>query len=335
MSKKIKFGLLFLVISGVIIFILSCKEEKPPPSAIWNEPFPLGSLINTEGWEDMPWLSADGKTLYFVYWDFDGKKVAGPKRLGNHGFNLDIYVTHQKPDGSWEEPVALPSPINTELHEMSESLSPDENTIYFSRSATFEAEPGKPLEVDLCVSHKNPDGSWGEPLKLPISTEAPEDTVALSFDQKKLFFESFNREPGVCGWDLYVSTREDINCDTCWSTPKNLGLPINTQRAQKYGCTDDNYFPGDQTQPFFSPDGKTLYFISLSEEGGEYGGYADIYKSVLEEALWSKPEAIEPPINSKYVDSTLTCSFDEKTCTFLRNKKEGMGTIEIWMVTKK
>jgi len=50
------------------------------------------------------------------------------------GRDGDLYITFQKPDGTWTEPQSLGDKINTHNKESNASLSPDGKYLFFSRS---------------------------------------------------------------------------------------------------------------------------------------------------------------------------------------------------------
>jgi len=86
--------------------------------------------------------------------------------------------------------------------------------------------------------------------------------------------------------DIYVSF---LNDDGTWTTPKNLGQDINTDR--------------NEITPFLAADGVTLYFSTNGIEG--YGDY-DVYLSRrLDDSWekWSKPENLGPDINTDGFDA--------------------------------
>jgi outer membrane protein OmpA-like peptidoglycan-associated protein len=67
----------------------------------WGEPLNLGAGINTELNEDHPFISDDGKVLYF-------------SSQGHHSIGgFDIFYSEKLADGSWTEPKNLGYPINT------------------------------------------------------------------------------------------------------------------------------------------------------------------------------------------------------------------------------
>jgi outer membrane protein OmpA-like peptidoglycan-associated protein len=67
----------------------------------WGEALNLGPAINTELNEDNPFLSEDGKVLYFA--------SQGHYSLGGY----DIFKSEQMADGTWAKPVNLGFPLNT------------------------------------------------------------------------------------------------------------------------------------------------------------------------------------------------------------------------------
>jgi outer membrane protein OmpA-like peptidoglycan-associated protein/tetratricopeptide (TPR) repeat protein len=67
----------------------------------WNKPVNMGPVINTQYKEDAPYLSKDGKTLYFA--------SEGHNSMG--GF--DIFKTIRDEDGNWSEPINIGSPVNS------------------------------------------------------------------------------------------------------------------------------------------------------------------------------------------------------------------------------
>ncbi len=90
------------------------KENK------WLEPQNLGSVINTSGDEETPFLHADGRTLYF---SSNGHLSIGAK---------DLYMSRLSDDGIWSEPVNLGYPINTEGDESSIYVELDGKSAYIS-----------------------------------------------------------------------------------------------------------------------------------------------------------------------------------------------------------
>jgi outer membrane protein OmpA-like peptidoglycan-associated protein/tetratricopeptide (TPR) repeat protein len=79
---------------------LDIYKSKKQSDGSWGVPENLGNLINTEHDEDAPYLSDDGKTLYF--------SSKGHKSFGNY----DIYSSTLT-NGEWSGPKNLEQPINS------------------------------------------------------------------------------------------------------------------------------------------------------------------------------------------------------------------------------
>ncbi|HZK76792.1 MAG TPA: OmpA family protein, partial [Candidatus Kapabacteria bacterium] len=67
----------------------------------WTPPHNLGEPVNTRFNDRSPFISADGKTLYF--------SSNGHPGFGNH----DLFMTRHLSDGTWSVPVNLGRPINS------------------------------------------------------------------------------------------------------------------------------------------------------------------------------------------------------------------------------
>lgn len=165
----------------------------------------------------------------------------------------DLYYTVFE-DSSWGTAKKFGSTVNTEYQELSASLSPDENTLYFSSN-----RPDGFGGFDLYKVQRLPNGNWGEPMNLGpnINTDKNEDSPFIHADGKTLYFSS-DGYVGMGGYDIYEST---IGENGIWSTPINIGYPINT-------VEHDIYFT-------LSPDRKIGYYSS--ERPGGFGK-EDIYQ---------------------------------------------------------
>lgn len=87
----------------------------------WGAPQNLGAPINTEYDEEAPFLSEDGKTLYFA-------------SKGHPGYgNYDIYKSNLK-DGKWAEPENLGQPVNSTADDIFLVMDSTQEIGYFSSS---------------------------------------------------------------------------------------------------------------------------------------------------------------------------------------------------------
>lgn len=83
-------------IGGRDIYYTKMKDDGG-----WEKPTNLGLTINTQFDEDAPFLSQDGKTLYFA--------SKGHNTVG--GF--DIFKTVRDENGKWSDPINIGAPINS------------------------------------------------------------------------------------------------------------------------------------------------------------------------------------------------------------------------------
>lgn len=114
----------------------------------WSRPMDLGEGINTKYSETTPFLSADGKTLYF-----------SSDRPGGQG-SQDIYLTRRLDDTwqNWRKPQNLGSPINTEEYDAYYSIAAKGDYAYFMSG---KASLGKKDIFRLSVESPEAAGTEG------------------------------------------------------------------------------------------------------------------------------------------------------------------------------
>ncbi len=198
-------GAAFISADGKKLYLTGCGWKRDSSCDLymaewddghWSTPQPIRGSINTNSWESQPCVSSDGKELYFV-----------SRRTGN----ADIYCAKRNPDGSWNEPQNVGSPINSKGTEMAPFLHPDGRTLYFS-SDTHIGMGG----FDLFMSRRGDDGHWQTPVNLgfPINTDGDEINFFVAADGKTAFLSSV-RDGGLGGYDIYTfELPEEIRSDS-------------------------------------------------------------------------------------------------------------------------
>ncbi len=210
----------------------------------WGEPDLVPGSINTEFHDAACSISPDGKQI-FVYKN---------DPLENRGG--DILISKLSSNGRWGTPRPIGRPINTTYYEDGACLSPDGNTLYFISERNAKGAMG---HSDIYMSTRtSKGGEWAEPVNLgpEINTEYDEGGVYIAADGKTLFFCS-NGHNSMGSYDIFKTVHENGK----WTTPVNLGYPINTIASEKSFV--------------LSTDGKTAY-ITSDRKGGL--GESDIYK---------------------------------------------------------
>lgn len=208
----------------------------------WGLATPLTGKINTNLNEGAQNISQDGNWLVFTGCNY-------PEGQGS----CDLYISYRTKNGGWTEPENLGKRVNTDAWESSPSLSPDKKDLYFSSN-----RPDGYGGLDIWVSHRQSNGTWGEPVNLgpEINTGNDESCPFIHADNSTLYFNS-NGHPGYGMTDLFLTRRLT---DSTWNRPDNLGYPINTI--------------DDEGSLVVAADGQTTYYAS---DKGEGKGGLDLY----------------------------------------------------------
>ncbi len=205
----------------------------------WSKPEPLKSL-NTKGFDAAIALSPDGTTL-FTY-------------LSDEENGGDIMVS--KLNGKeFSKPEPLNENINTkEYWEGSCAISSDGKTLYF-----VSERPGGFGGRDIYKSELI-NGDWGPAVNLgpSINTEHFEDSPFIHPNGITLFFSS-QGHTSMGGYDIMYSSLQD----GVWTTPKNMGVPLNTVEDDRYYVInskgDKGYFSSDRVGGFGNQD---IYMVN-------------------------------------------------------------------------
>jgi len=220
------------------------SEEGKYYEDIWvweNETTPvnIGAPINTIEHEATGGLSLDGKTI-FIY-------KATKKKLG------DLFISTLDDNNNWSTPVKLGKTINKRKSiERHAALSPDGKKLFFS-SNRKDGKGGK----DIWVSNLLENNSWGKATNLNINTELDEESPYMLSDGITFYFSSKGYK-GMGGYDIFKCMLQN---DGTFSTPTNLGFPINT-------VEDDVFF-------FPLSNEKTAYFTRRKSNN------AEIFKTIF------------------------------------------------------
>jgi tetratricopeptide (TPR) repeat protein len=204
----------------------------------WSYPRNITPELGVDGDVYPTCLSYDGNLL-FVY--------------RNDDFIGNIY-TSSLVNGVWSPLVKLNENINTKYWESHAAISKDGNTLYFT-SNRKDGYGG----LDIYKSTKSDGDDWGIPVNLGASINSAynEETPFITQDGSRLFFASYGHY-NMGGYDIFMSIRQP---DNSWTSPVNLGYPINS--------------PDDDV--FFCPvrNGEIAYYPIYRESG--YGKH-DIYR---------------------------------------------------------
>lgn len=241
---------------GDVIDKQGAREEFIFSSAIINGEF-MPALPLELDWHNNKRMGAvsiapNQRKMYFVGIDF----------IDSHGRG-DIYSS-EFVNNQWDKPINLGNIVNTSTMESQPCISADGMELYFTRySRTYESS-------DLYYSQFY-QGKWTNPKPIvPANSKGNEMSPFIHPDGNTLYFAS-DGLPGMGGYDIFMCKKLPRGE---WSTPQNLGYPINSEK--------------NEISFVVSSDGKKGY-ISTDRDGG-MGGY-DIYVFDLDEV--DAPDPVE------------------------------------------
>ena len=220
------------------------------------------------------------------------------------------------------KPINLGDKINSPLPEYFPSISVDGTRLLYTRRLNSEMTYTG-FNEDFFVSRF--DGkNWEQSVNVkPINSLTNEGAPSLSANGRFLIFtscanpvEGYGRDrKGFGSCDLFYT----YNVGDNWTKPRNLGPKINSRNWE--------------TQPSFSADGKTLYFIRGLGRGNSR--QQDIWTSQLtNEGVWTDPVRLSKTINTPGVEESVFIHPDGKTLYFSSNGHPGMGGLDLFMSQK-
>jgi len=236
------------------------------------------------------------------------------------------YGVSVKADFTFGEPTLFGEPVNSSEIEYFNCISSDGLEVYIEKPDRWGIQSGN---WDLYVSTRaTTNDPWSIPESLGPTVNGPiiDAYASLSSDDLELYFSGFR--PGAGGHgrqDIWVTTRDSKDSD--WSTPINLGPPINTSMQ-------------DMT-PWIAQDGLELYFSS-NRPGGY--GVIDIWVATraTQNDEWDEPVNLGPPVNTTAGEyypclspDGLLLFFSDYDNLSYRIRPGGHGRSDIWMTRRK
>lgn len=212
--------------------------------------------------------------------------------------------------------------INTADYEYFPAITADGSMFLFTRNIRNTSGQGGPQQEDFYIS-KKVNGAWQTAMPIAsVNTAGNEGAPTLSADGQIMFFASCMEISGDYGsperkgygsCDIFYSQKVNGK----WTTPVNAGPQINTRNWE--------------TQPSFSSDGKTLYFIrgSVTREGIKN---PDIYTSTIgEDGKFGEAVRLSDVVNTPFKEESVFIHPDNQTLYFSSEGHPGMGGLDIFV----
>lgn len=241
-------------------------------------------------------------------------KEAAAKELINAKFGSNA-VKNPKPF----KPVNMGPGVNTDFAEYFPSITADGKQFLFTREIVLSEQA---RQEDFYLSKKD-NNEWKSAMPvIGVNTSGNEGAPSISADGNFMFFASCMEMTGDYGspdrkgygsCDIFYSQKKDGK----WTKPVNIGPTVNTSNWE--------------TQPSFSSDGKTLYFVRGLLNRGAIKEQ-DIYMSVIgPDGKFGTPVKLSDKINTDEQEESVFIHPDNQTLYFSSAGHPGMGGLDIFM----
>ncbi|NCP51038.1 MAG: OmpA family protein [Flavobacteriales bacterium] len=218
----------------------------------------------------------------------------------------DLYCLDVDKNGRLSRPLLFSRILNTKYNEGQLSFSPNQKTVYFTRSTKNVSNRYKLYKADL---EEDSHGNWVNEELLSINKEYVSiENPYLNSTGDKLYF-SANMPDSYGGFDLYVC---DVLPNGDLSEPVNLGNTVNSEKDEKY--------------PSISKDSKYFYFSSKGHLN--FGGY-DVFESKILKNGYSKPRNMGNTINTIFDEVAYILAAKNKGYV-TSNRRNGKGGYDLY-----
>jgi OOP family OmpA-OmpF porin len=215
-------------------------------------------------------------------------------------------------------PIALGPSINSEYNELRPLITPQANTLFFSRQNHPENTGGTKDDEDIWFSLRDSiSGDWlqAQNIGRPLNNKGPNFISSISTDGNAMLLllgnAYYSKNRMTQGVSMSVK-----NEDGTWSKPKNLDI-IN------------DYNLSDKANYFLAGDMET---IVMSVERKDSYGDRDLYVIFLQDdGTWSEPMNLGDQINSAAEESSPFLAADGKTMFFSSKGFSGYGNYDIYL----
>ena len=192
------------------------------------------------------------------------------------------------------------------------AIATEGDEIYFSVQSYVD-------EASFIAIIKKENNVWSNPEIVSFSGKYFDIEPFLSADGLKLFFASnrplTNNDDKTKDFDIWYVQRENKNAE--WSSPINLGVPINSPANEFYPSIADN----------------NSFYFTCDERSTK--GKDDIFVSYWKEEKYLEPVSLSDSINSDGYEFNAFVAPDESYIIFTAYQREdGFGSGDLYMSIK-
>lgn len=191
-------------------------------------------------------FSADGNIFYFT--QLEETPVGSTRMYVEKAYQSELQ------NGKWSAPTEVSFNSRNNRYNVTQIVANANNTIAYFSSDMAGGFGG----MDLYMVRKSENGHWSPPTNLgPAVNTAGDELYPKVHSDETLYFSS-DGHGGIGGLDIYSSS---LKADGRWTTPYNMGVPINSAVDDHSLCLEFD---------------KELGYFSSNRRGG-VGGF-DIYQ---------------------------------------------------------
>lgn len=211
--------------------------------------------------------------------------------------------------------------VSTQAPEFAASLTPNGDTLYFTRSTADRSE----LTIYRAVRDS---AGWSEPEVAPFSGTHRDVDPFVTPDGSRIYFSSDRPAPvDAADFNTWWVDREEGG----WSEPRTAGPPLNSpgtdvfvsatsegvvyfssrrqrggQRVYRIEPTDDGWGAAvlqrfgevaEAGNPLVDPDGEFILFVNVGP-----GGSANLFLACATEEGWGEPRSLPRGVNTEHAD---------------------------------
>ncbi|MDZ7846679.1 MAG: tetratricopeptide repeat protein [Owenweeksia sp.] len=214
--------------------------------------------------------------------------------------------------------------VSTQADEYLVSISPDQQTLFFTRRSKrvnrMDGPAAKVRMVEEFSKAERTEGvkfTEGAPMPSPFNQSYNEGGPSITADNTELYFTVCQDIKGYKNCDIYYS---EMDAYGYWTTPRSVGDHINRR---------DSW----ESQASVSANGDALYFASNRKDG--FGGL-DIYKCTRSDSgTWSNPINLGSQINTSDNEKSPFIHSDSRTLYFTSDGHSGLGGFDIYFAKAK
>ncbi len=304
------------------------NDEKYTNKVDWTKT----SLINPQGKANTLSIEKKGSKITFK---INGEYMTSHEEKQFFGFNVGIYIV--KNSTVWfdyfavkyetdkllladqnflSEKENLGKNVNTIYEELVPRISPDGNTLFFSRNRHPD-NYGEEKKDDIWFTQLTRNNTWSKAKNIgsPLNNDGYNFVSSVLPDNNTLLLGNVYQKDGLMKGGVSISHKTKKG----WGFPEKLNIK--------------NYYNDNKYSSFcLDPTGKHLI---IAAERDDSVGDKDLYVShLLENNEWSEPENLGSIINTILGDFTPFMAPDGKTLYYASEGKPGYGSADIY-VTKR